>query len=67
MKKQKLKKMAQKIIDLEKECQQGKNVQENMAEIYNIISALSFEDLLQLDDYLWSKLANIEKQMQKNN
>ena len=50
-----LKEVANKIYSLELECQEGKNVQENQQKIENIMSSLSFEDVLLLDDYIQRK------------
>lgn len=50
-----LKIAAQKIAKAEKELLLGKNVQENQQKIKNIMSSLSFEDALLLDDYIQRK------------
>lgn len=50
-----LKIAAQKIAKAEKELLLGKNVQENQQKIENIMSSLSFEDVLLLDDYIQRK------------
>ena len=50
-----LKIAAQKIVKVEKELLLGKNVQENQQKIENIMSSLSFEDVLLLDDYIQRK------------
>ena len=50
-----LKITAQKIVKAEKELLLGKNVQENQQKIENIMSSLSFEDVLLLDDYIQRK------------
>lgn len=47
--------IAKQIVELEKECQLGKNVQENMAKIENIMSTLSLLDLLEIDEYIARK------------
>lgn len=46
---------AQKIVEAEKELLLDKNVQENQQKIEKIISSLSFEDVLLLDDYIQEK------------
>lgn len=46
---------AQKIVKAEKELLLGENVQENQQKIENIMSSLSFEDVLLLDDYIQRK------------
>ena len=50
-----LKIATQKIVKAEKELLLGKNVQENQQKIENIMSSLSFEDVLLLDDYIQRK------------
>lgn len=50
-----LKIAAQKIVKAEKELLLGKNIQENQQKIENIMSSLSFEDVLLLDDYIQRK------------
>lgn len=47
--------IAKQIVELEKECQLGKNVQENMAKIENIMSTLSLLDILEIDEYIMKK------------
>lgn len=53
MKKKEIRKRAQEIWELEKECQLGKNVQENMEKMYILMSTLSLEDLVAIDDCIW--------------
>lgn len=50
-----IKLVAQKIVKAEKELLLGKNVQENQQKIEKIMSSLSFEDVLLLDDYIQRK------------
>lgn len=50
-----IKLVAQKIVKAEKELCLGKNVQENQQKIEKIMSSLSFEDVLLLDDYIQNK------------
>lgn len=47
-----LRRIAKEIIFLEKELRLGKNVKENQDKIENIMSALSFEEVLYLDAYI---------------
>lgn len=47
--------LAQKIADLESEIRLGKDVQENQKKIENIVSSLSFEDMIRIDDYIFKK------------
>jgi hypothetical protein len=48
-------KIANQIVELEKECQLGKNVKENMAKIENIMCTLSILDMLEIDEYITKK------------
>ena len=50
-----LKEVANKIYSLELECQEGKNVQENMTKIEEIMSSLSLAEVMQIDEYLTTK------------
>lgn len=50
-----IKLVAQKIVKAEKELLLGENVQENQQKIEEIMSSLSFEDVLLLDDYIQRK------------
>ena len=50
-----IKKLAQQIVELEKEMQLGKNVQENSDKIENIMCSLSFEDIFLIDEYIIKK------------
>ena len=50
-----LKEVANKIYSLELECQEGKNVQENMTKIEEIMSSLSLTEVMQIDEYLNTK------------
>lgn len=52
MKKEKLEQLALKIISLEEECQQNKNVEKNLIEMEKLIMALSLEDMLAIDEYI---------------
>lgn len=50
-----LKEVANKIYSLEIECQEGKNVQENMTKIEELMNSLSLSEAMQLDEYLTTK------------
>ena len=50
-----LQKDAEKIYILEMECQQGRNVKENMAKIEEIMKNYSLLDMLKIDEYLTTK------------
>lgn len=52
MKKKTIKKLAQQIWDLEQDLQKGINVQSAQNKIEEIMSTLSFEEVLELDDYI---------------
>ena len=48
----KLKELAKQIIEYEKECQLGNNVQENVSKIEQLIQSLSIEEMLAIDAYI---------------
>ena len=50
-----LQKDAEKIYLLEMECQQGRNVKENMTKIEEIMKNYSLLDMLKIDEYLTTK------------
>ena len=50
-----LQKDAKQIYLLEIECQQGRNVKENMAKIEEIMKNYSLLDMLKIDEYLTTK------------
>ena len=50
-----LQKDAEKIYLLEIECQQGRNVKENVAKIEEIMKNYSLLDILKIDEYLTTK------------
>ena len=52
----KIKKIAEQIVELEKNIELGKDVQSSQQKIENIILSLSFEDVLKLDDYIFKKI-----------
>lgn len=52
MKRKEIKKIAQRIWALEQKIRQGKNVQLAQREIEEIMSILSFEEILELDNYI---------------
>ena len=54
-KKKNIKKLAQEIARLEKECQSGNNISKNMNKIEQLIQDLSLEDMLAIDDYILEK------------
>lgn len=48
----KLKELAEQIIEYEKECQLGNNIQENVNKIEQLIQSLSVEEMLAIDAYI---------------
>lgn len=52
-----LKGIAKKIYSLEKECQQGNNVLENLEEMARLSKNLSGEELLEIDEYIQEKFS----------
>lgn len=52
MRRSKLKKIASDLWDLEQKCQNDENVSENMKKMTEISQELSFNDLLQLIEYM---------------
>lgn len=48
----KLKKIAIEMVALEKLCQKGDNVSHNMDRMAQLISELSLEEMLAVDDYI---------------
>ena len=50
-----LKKIAQRIRNLEEMIRLGKNVKLNQDEIQKIMNTLSIEDMLEIDEYIMSK------------
>ena len=48
--------LGNKILILERECQQGINIEKNTQEMTQLISNLSFEEILQLDMYIEEKM-----------
>lgn len=56
MNKEKIEQLALKIISLEKECQQNKNVEKNLIEMEKLTMTLSLEDMLTIDEYITKKL-----------
>ena len=53
--KAKLRKAAQRIAELEKKCQSGENIEQNMAELEELTSSFSFEEMAEIDEYLTEK------------
>ena len=50
-----LKKIAQRIRNLEELIRLGKNVKSNQDEIQKIMNTLSIDDMLEIDEYIMSK------------
>jgi len=53
--KKRIKRLAEKIVQLEKQAHEGKNEQEVMSKIQNITDSLSIEDMLEIDEYIFTK------------
>lgn len=51
----KIKILAEKIVKLEKEKSLGKSEKEIMNEIESIINTLSFDEMIEIDNYIISK------------
>ena len=49
MDKQKIKRIAKEISQLEKECEQGINISENIKRMETLMSELPFDELLELN------------------
>lgn len=56
MNRKELREIADRLAKLERECQKGNNINENMQEMTLITSKLSFEDMVRLDEILTKKL-----------
>ena len=52
MKKENIKKLANEIARLEKECQSGHNISDAMRKIEQITYGLSIEEMLAIDEYI---------------
>ena len=44
--------IAQKLMELEQECQKGNNISENLSKMNKVIEPLSIQDLIELDAYM---------------
>ena len=51
----KIKKLAEEIVKLELECQNGTNISRNMSEIEQLTRNLSLEEMLAIDTYIQEK------------
>ena len=60
MRKNQLKNLSNKIAALENEIRLGNNIEKNEKEIAILMSRLSFQELLQLEEYLSNILDNDE-------
>ena len=60
MRKNQLKNLSNKIAALENEIRLGKNIEKNEKEIAILMSRLSFQELLQLEEYLSNIFDNNE-------
>ena len=48
----KIKRIAEQILELERDLQKGKNVEENQAKLEKIANSLSIEEMIIIDDYI---------------
>lgn len=48
----KIKRIAEQILELERDLQRGKNVEENQAKLEKIANSLSIEEMIIIDDYI---------------
>lgn len=53
--KKNIKIIADKIIELEEQCQSGNNISEFMNKMEQLIQGLSLEEMLEIDNYIISK------------
>lgn len=60
MRKNQLKNLSNKIVALENEIRLGNNIKENEKEITILMSRLSFQELMQLEEYLSNIFDNNE-------
>lgn len=51
----KIKKLAEEIVKLELECQNGTNISRNMSKIEQLTRNLSLEEMLAIDTYIQEK------------
>ena len=49
---EKIKKIANDFIELEKKCQLGINISENMSKMENLIKCLSIKEMLEVNDLI---------------
>ena len=50
-----IKKLAQEIARLEKECQLGNNISDNLEKLEQLTSNLSLHEMLEIDNYILEK------------
>lgn len=53
--KAKLRKAAERIAALEKKCQEGENIEQNMKEMSDIYENFSLDELAEIDNYITEK------------
>lgn len=51
-----LRKVANQILQLEQECQQGNNVSENLAKMASLINDLDEDDVYKIDELVRAKI-----------
>ena len=47
--------IARKIAKIDKECEKGNNISENMAQMEKLVSNCTIEDLLRIDEMIMKK------------
>lgn len=52
-----LEKIANQVMELEKECQLGNNISENMDKMSEIMNGLSMDELIKINVYLEQKFS----------
>ena len=55
--KKNLEEIVSQLVILEKECEKGINISENMEEMTKLMSSVSFEDLFQLNEIIERKFS----------
>lgn len=53
--------IAQKLMELEQECQKGNNISENLSKMDEVIASLSIQDMLELDAYMEENFEKLNK------
>lgn len=59
-------KIAQKLVELEQQCQQGNNISENLQTMDELIKSLCISDLMELDSYMEENFEKLNQKYLKN-